>query len=84
MSTATAGISHYVNKGGFIMSFTELKLAYNRAIDNHEIPSCCSLAEFAEMMDDDEEEYEHTSSTHGDYSPSNPWDAPGMSISDFL
>lgn len=54
------------------MSFTELKLAYNRAIDNHEIPSCCSLAEFAEMMDDDEEEYEHTSSTHGDYSPSSP------------
>ena len=66
------------------MSFTELKIAYGKAIDNHEIPYCCSLAEFAEMMDDDEEEYEYTSSTHGDYSPSNPWDAPGMSISDFL
>ena len=24
------------------------------------------------------------SSTNGDYSPSNPWDAPGMSISDFI
>ncbi len=24
------------------------------------------------------------SSTYGDYSPSNPWDAPGMSVSDFL
>lgn len=25
-----------------------------------------------------------SSSTHGDYSPSNPWDAPGMCISDFI
>ena len=24
------------------------------------------------------------SATHGDYSPSNPWDAPGMSIHDFI
>lgn len=24
------------------------------------------------------------SSTNGDYSPSNPWDAPGMSMSDFI
>ena len=24
------------------------------------------------------------SSTRGDYSPSNPWDAPGMSIKDFI
>jgi hypothetical protein len=24
------------------------------------------------------------SSTDGDYSPSNPWDAPGMSIRDFI
>ena len=24
------------------------------------------------------------SATRGDYSPSNPWDAPGMSIKDFL
>ena len=25
-----------------------------------------------------------SSCTNGDYSPSNPWDAPGMSISDFI
>lgn len=31
----------------------------------------------------DEEDYV-PSSTNGDYSPSNPWDAPGMSISDFI
>lgn len=24
------------------------------------------------------------SSTNGDYSPSNPWDAPGMSVRDFI
>ena len=24
------------------------------------------------------------SSTRGDYSPSNPWDAPGMSVRDFI
>lgn len=31
-----------------------------------------------------EEEYYSPSSTNGDYSPSNPWDAPGMSIHDFI
>ena len=25
-----------------------------------------------------------SSCTNGDYSPSNPWDAPGMSIRDFI
>ena len=25
-----------------------------------------------------------SSATNGDYSPSNPWDAPGMSIKDFI
>ncbi len=31
----------------------------------------------------DDEEYT-PSAENGDYSPSNPWDAPGMSISDFI
>lgn len=30
-----------------------------------------------------EEDYTH-SSTYGDYSPSNPWNAPGMCIDDFI
>ena len=34
--------------------------------------------------DDDEDDYYHPSSTNRDYSPSNPWDAPGMSIHDFI
>ena len=41
-----------------------------------------------EDEDDDEDEYDDDdytpSSTHGDYSPSAPWNAPGMSISDFI
>lgn len=54
----------------------------------------CYLAE-TEMVDgntdacEDFEKYygcdEYTpSATNGDYSPSNPWDAPGMSIRDFI
>ena len=35
------------------------------------------------IEDADEEDYV-PSSTNGDYSPSNPWDAPGMSIKDFI
>lgn len=31
-----------------------------------------------------EEEQRYTSCTARDYSPSNPWDAPGMSIRDFI
>lgn len=30
------------------------------------------------------DEYYTPSATHGDYSPSCPWNAPGMSISDFI
>lgn len=33
---------------------------------------------------DYEDRYYTPSSTNGDYSPSNPWDAPGMSINDFI
>lgn len=32
----------------------------------------------------EDEEYYTPSSTNGDYSPSNPWDAPGMRMSDFI
>lgn len=38
-------------------------------------------------VDEDSYDYEEEyipSSENGDYSPSNPWDAPGMSISDFI
>lgn len=43
----------------------------------------CSQFEFGtpEVLEDDSY---CPSSTFGDYSPSNPWDAPGMSIRDFI
>jgi hypothetical protein len=37
-----------------------------------------------ECVDEFEDEDYVPSSTNGDYSPSNPWDAPGMSIKDFI
>jgi hypothetical protein len=44
-------------------------------------------SEDEEWLDDDEffddEEYV-PSSSRGDYGPSNPWDAPGMSLKDFI
>lgn len=36
-----------------------------------------------ERLEDEYDEY-IPSVTKGDYSPSNPWDAPGMSIHDFI
>ena len=38
---------------------------------------------FAETDEDEYDEYV-PSSANGDYGPSNPWDAPGMSVSDFI
>lgn len=37
----------------------------------------------SEFEDGDEDEYV-PSAENGDYSPSNPWDAPGMKLSDFI
>ena len=40
---------------------------------------------FNEFDNDKEDEEEYVpSAENGDYSPSNPWDAPGMSIHDFI
>lgn len=37
------------------------------------------------LYEDCEEDEEYVpSSENGDYGPSNPWDAPGMSIKDFI
>ena len=48
-----------------------------------EIEAAARCCEFEEWVADEEDEY-CPSSTAGDYSPSNPWDAPGMSIKDFI
>jgi hypothetical protein len=41
--------------------------------------------DFSFTEDDDKYHYHYTpSAENGDYSPSNPWDAPGMKMSDFI
>ena len=40
--------------------------------------------EFLEELEFLEENMRYTSCTAHDYSPSNPWDAPGMSVRDFI
>ena len=45
----------------------------------------CTFEDDNEEIEWDEEEREYIpSAENGDYSPSNPWDAPGMKISDFI
>ena len=46
--------------------------------------SCCQKYEFGipSCLEDRGEYY--SSATCGDYSPSNPWDAPGMSVKGFI
>ena len=45
---------------------------------------CCGLGVDEDPYPDDYEDDYCPSATNGDYSPSNPWDAPGMSIRDFI
>lgn len=40
--------------------------------------------DYTEKPTEEEDEHEYTSATQGDYGPSCPWNAPGMSISDFI
>lgn len=37
-----------------------------------------------QLLEEDDEDYYICSSTNGDYSPSCPWNAPGMSVKDFI
>ena len=47
----------------------------------------CGLGVDEDSYDEDDELFEEEyipSSTRRDYGPSNPWDAPGMSVKDFI
>lgn len=46
--------------------------------------TCEDYKEKPQTDEAEEEEHEYRSATRGDYSPSCPWNAPGMSISDFI
>ena len=59
---------------------------FPKEIIEHQIEEVNSaLVVFEELLDQfyDYDRY-IPSCTNGDYGPSNPWDAPGMSISDFI
>ena len=60
------------------------KCFYKTMADSMQITECCALDIDDDCEQDDEDEEYIPSATNGDYSPSNPWDAPGMSISDFI
>ncbi len=42
------------------------------------------MEQYRAAADEDADDHAAPSSTGGDYSPSNPWDAPGMRASDFI
>ncbi len=42
------------------------------------------VGQYRVARDGDADNHTVPSSTGGDYSPANPWDAPGMSVSDFI
>ena len=53
--------------------------------ETYECDKCHVLRLVNDALDEMETEEEYVpSSTNGDYSPGNPWDAPGMSPSDFI
>ncbi len=55
---------------------------YEMSDDTKKTAANCSRYK-KEEKNEDEEEY-CPSSSAGDYSPSCPWNAPGMSVSDFI
>ena len=52
-------------------------------MDTYESATECERYEYKEWESENEDEYT-PSATRGDYSPSCPWNAPGMSIKDFI
>jgi hypothetical protein len=51
---------------------------------NHKMCEVFGKSFFEDDFEDDFEDYYRPSSYNGDYGPSNPWNAPGMSVSDFI
>ena len=69
----------YSNSGVIIDTYFE-----TISLDYYEEDVCELVQELADQIIADIEEDYTPSAENGDYSPSNPWDAPGMKISDFI
>ena len=73
-----------------VADIEELQECWTTFCKEEHISEDCVLDVYIGEEDDDfdysgSDEYSQTTScTYGDYSPSNPWDAPGMSIRDFI
>ena len=52
--------------------------------EEEDIATAADCSRYEEAEDREEEEHYTPSACGGDYGPGNPWDAPGMSISDFI
>ena len=52
--------------------------------DEEDVATAADCSRYEEAEDQEKEERYTPSACAGDYSPSNPWDAPGMSVSDFI
>lgn len=61
---------------------------YKKLLKRHGFKSVKLCPDFVDRfeaeLDPDYDDHYIPSATNGDYSPSNPWDAPGMSIHDFI
>ena len=68
--------------GGMIEHCLDYEMACSEA---EEIEAAKNCKAYVEGTPDCYEDDDYCpSSTYGDYSPGNPWDAPGMSIKDFI
>lgn len=72
----------FENENGNVFAIhPDVLQAFNRQLDHEKKEMSLHI----QTADDDEfEERYSTSCTNGDYSPSCPWNAPGMSIRDFI
>lgn len=72
----------FENENGKVFSIpSKILKAYNRQLRQKKSENNLQTQTAA---DEDSEEKPSTSCTNGDYSPSCPWNAPGMSIRDFI
>lgn len=70
-------LSDIINDCPSAVDFVENFLKYNGEPEE-------DIEPVLEPDEDDWDDHYTPSATHGDYSPSCPWNAPGMSISDFI
>lgn len=61
----------------------EYCLGYEMAADDEEMIEEANACKRYELEEEEEGHY-CPSATAGDYSPSSPWNAPGMSVRDFI